>query len=54
MTSPSCHVCVDQFETAEATRDHTWNTHNVNHERSHYREVRRYRPGQNRPIEARL
>lgn len=31
MTSHTCPVCADQFETAGATRDHTWNAHNACH-----------------------
>ena len=31
MTTHTCPVCADQFETAGATRDHAWNTHNACH-----------------------
>lgn len=31
MTSTTCPVCADQFETAGAARDHTWNDHNACH-----------------------
>jgi len=31
MASHACPVCSDQFETAGATRDHTWNVHTACH-----------------------
>ena len=31
MTSTTCPVCADQFETPGATRDHTWNDHSACH-----------------------
>lgn len=31
MTSHTCPICADQFETAGATRDHTWNAHSACH-----------------------
>jgi len=31
MTAHTCPICTDQFETAGAARDHTWNVHSACH-----------------------